>query len=102
MQQSEKSNKTCIDITLDSLKVWHHQVSLKMTLLNHKMTKNLHILDYFPEKLLFFLKNNIISLENLQKLDYIITCIDWDSYILKKKIEFLAHLSIRLTGEPIV
>ena len=56
-----------------------------MTLWNYKMTKNLHILDYFPQKLLFFLKNNIVSLEHLQKLDYIITGIEWDVYILKKK-----------------
>ena len=48
------------------------------------MTKKMHILDYFPQKLLFFLKNNLISLENLQKLDYIITGIEWGLYILQK------------------
>ena len=45
--------------------------------------------------LFFFLKNNINSLENLQKLDYIITGIEWDLNILKKKkIEFYVFATI--------
>ena len=40
---------------------------------------------YFPQKLLIFLKNNLISLKNLQKLEYNITGIEWDIYFEKKK-----------------
>ena len=43
---------------------------------------------------MFFLKNNIISLENLQKLDYIITGIEWDLYILKKNRIFCFFATI--------
>ena len=51
------------------------------------MTKQLHILGYFPWKFLF-----LRSLENLQKFDYIITGIEWDSYILKNRIFFLVTI----------
>ena len=33
-----KAIKPCKGLTLDSQKVWHHGVPLKMTLWNHKMT----------------------------------------------------------------
>ena len=39
---------------------------------------------YFPLKFLFFLRNHLHSLENLQKFDYIITGIEQNSYIWKK------------------
>ena len=39
---------------------------------------------YFPWKFLFFLRNHLQSLENLQKFDYIIAGIEQNSYIWKK------------------
>ena len=60
----------------DSLKFWLHRVPFKMTIWEHKMTKPLHILGYLPWKFLFFLRNHLHSLENLQKFDYIIAGIE--------------------------
>ena len=59
-----------------------------MTLWNHKMTQKCISKIVFHRNFCFFfllllLKNNIISLQNLQKMDYIITGIEWDLYILK-------------------
>ena len=71
---------------LDSLKFSFHRVPLKMTIWERKMTKILHILGYFPWKFLFFLRNHLHSLENVQKFDYIIAGIEWNSYIWKKII----------------
>ena len=63
-----------------------------MTLWEHKMTRILYILEYFLEgKFLFFLRNHLHSLENLQNFDYIIAGFQYDSYIWKKKI-FLATI----------
>ena len=61
---------SCKKKIFDSLKFWIHRVPLKMTLLEHKMTKILHILGYFPWKCLFFLRNHLKPLENLQKWLY--------------------------------
>ena len=66
----------CKKKRFDSLKFWLHRVPLKMTLWEHKMTKILYILGYFPWKFLFFLRNHSHSLENLQKFDYIIAGIE--------------------------
>ena len=71
-------NTSCKKKRFDSLKFWLHRVLLKMTIWEHKMTKILHILGYFPWKFLcvFFLRNHLHSLENLQKFDYIIVGIE--------------------------
>ena len=57
----------CKKKRFDSLKYWLHRIPLKMTIWKHKMTKYLHILGYFPWKFLFFLRNHLHSLENMQK-----------------------------------
>ena len=89
----------------DSLKVWLHRAPLKMTLWEHKMTRILYILEYFLEgKFLFFLRNHLHSLENLQNFDYIIAGFQWDSYIWKKKNLFGDHLGghLRFLSSPSV
>ena len=67
---------SCKKKIFDSLKFWLHWVPLKMTIWERKITKILHILGYSPCKFLFFLRNDLISLENQQKFDYIVTCIE--------------------------
>ena len=66
----------CKKKRFDSLKFWFHRVPLIMTILEHKMTKIVHSLGNFPWKFLLFLRNNLHSLENLQKFDYIIAGIE--------------------------
>ena len=60
----------------DSLKFWPHRVPLKMTLWEHKLTKNFAYLWVFPIKFLLFLRNHPHSLENLQTIYYIIAGIE--------------------------
>ena len=80
---------SCKKKRFDSLKFWLHRVPLKMTIWEHKMTKLLHILRYFPWEFLFFLRNHLHSLEKLQTFDYIIARIEKNSYIWKKiKLSF--------------
>ena len=56
------------------------------------MSRHLHILGHFPWKMLLFLRNHLV-IRNLHIFDYIITGIEWDSYILKKKKKvFLATI----------
>ena len=72
---------SCKEERFGSLKFWLHRVPLKMTLWENKVTKIVHILGYFPWKFLFFLRNHLYSLENLQKFDHIIAGIEYNSYI---------------------